>query len=141
MVLCSMHRHHLGGKMYELSCMDVHISVGTWLNHTAKCDRFNQMLDRCSKCVAEVDMLDFEIALDVCCGNHLVFRFCVASHRGKVLHALSQHLNKCSIHQLVQPPRGMSPPGQVFLLSVYGNTFLMCTAPGRTQSLSRIAAG
>lgn len=115
----------IGGKMYKLSLMDAHISIGTWLNHTAKCAKFDRMLDRCSKYMAEVAMLDFEVAFNerICCDHHLVFQFSVSSKGGKVLHALSQRLNQGGIHQLERPPRGMSPPGQVFHLSVYMNRY------------------
>ena len=111
--------------MYKLSLMDAHISIGTWLNHTAKCAKFDRMLDRCSKYMAEVAMLDFEVAFNerICCDHHLVFQFSVSSKGGKVLHALSQRLNQGGIHQLERPPRGMSPPGQVFHLSVYMNRY------------------
>lgn len=111
------------GTKYDLSSMDAHITIGTWINYSDSSVRFNRMLDRCSRSLADVTMLNFEVAFNegVCCDQHLVFQFCVASEGGNVLHAMSQRLNQGGLHQLEDPPRAMSPPGQVFHLSVYRN--------------------
>ena len=111
------------GTNYDLSAMDAHITIGTWINYRGTSVRFNRMLGRCIRSLADVTMLNFEVAFNekACCDQHLVFQFGITSEGGNVLHAMSQRLNRGGLHQLEDPPRAMSPPGQTFHLSVYRN--------------------
>ena len=68
--------------------------------------------------------LNFEVAFnEMCCSDDcLIFHLHVASAGGKVLHAMSQLLRQGGLRQKEDPPRSMSPPGQVFHLSMYSST-------------------
>ena len=67
--------------------------------------------------------LNFEVAFnEMCCSDDcLIFHLHVASAGGKVLHAMSQLLRQGGLRQKEDPPRSMSPPGQVFHLSLYSH--------------------
>ena len=71
----------------------------------------------------DLTLLNFDVELnEMCCSDRcLVFRFHVASLGGAVLTAMSQALRAGNLEQKEKPPRSMSPPGQVFHLSVYSD--------------------
>ena len=71
----------------------------------------------------DLTLLNFDVELnEMCCSDRcLIFRFHVASLGGAVLTAMSQTLRGGNLEQKEKPPRSMSPPGQVFHLSVYSD--------------------
>ena len=71
----------------------------------------------------DLTLLNFDVELnEMCCSDRcLIFRFHVASLGGAVLTAMSQTLRGGNLKQKEKPPRSMSPPGQVFHLSVYSD--------------------
>jgi hypothetical protein len=111
------------GRTYSLSAgLDAHVTIGKWKktgDTSSWCHYFTKARNR----LANTPMLDMVMMPNrVCCDDkHLVFTFAVDSHGGSTLHGASQTLNACGLTQSERPARGMSPPGQVFHLSVYGS--------------------
>ena len=71
----------------------------------------------------DLTLLNFHVELnEMCCSDRcLIFRFRVDSTGGQVLASMSQRLRGGNLCQQENPPRSMSPPGQVFHLSVYSD--------------------
>ena len=71
----------------------------------------------------DLTLLNFHVELnEMCCSDRcLIFRFRVDSTGGQVLASMSQRLRSGNLCQKENPPRSMSPPGQVFHLSVYSD--------------------
>ena len=71
----------------------------------------------------DLTLLNFDVELnEMCCSDRcLIFRFHVLSLGGAVLTAMSRTLRGGNLEQKEKPPRSMSPPGQVFHLSVYSD--------------------
>ena len=71
----------------------------------------------------DLTLLNFDVELnEMCCSDRcLIFHFHVASLGGHVLASMSQRLRGGNLRQKENPPRSMSPPGQVFHLSVYSD--------------------
>ena len=88
------------------------------LSNTANTIRFKIRLG-----FRDLTLLNFHVELnEMCCSDRcLMFRFHVASTGGQVLASMSQRLRSGNLRQKENPPRSMSPPGQVFHLSVYSD--------------------
>ena len=88
------------------------------LSNTANTIRFKIRLG-----FRDLTLLNFHVELnEMCCSDRcLIFRFRVDSTGGQVLASMSQRLRSGNLRQKEIPPRSMSPPGQVFHLSVYSD--------------------
>ena len=88
------------------------------LSNTANTIRFKIRLG-----FRDLTLLNFHVELnEMCCSDRcLIFRFRVDSTGGQVLASMSQRLRSGNLRQKENPPRSMSPPGQVFHLSVYSD--------------------
>ena len=109
------------GQTYSLSArLDAHITLGSW-NKTGPDSSWCRYFARAQGRLANIPMLDMEMRQNslICSEKHLIFNFMVHSQGGSTLHSSSQTLNACGLKQSERPARGMSPPGQVFHLSVY----------------------
>ena len=113
----------VAGQTYSLSAdLDAHITLGSWMKG-GSASRWRSQFTRATKKLADTPMLDMEMKSNelVCDERLLVFSFMVHSRGGSTLHRLGQTLNACNLKQKERLGRGMSPPAQVFHLSVYNS--------------------
>ena len=110
----------INGKLYNINGPDAHISIGTWLN-TGPDAKWSRQVVRAKAVLARVPKIDFQMVAneEVCDNAHSVFNFAVNSTGGQMLTSLQQILSACRLKSALWQPRGMSPPGPIFHLSVY----------------------
>ena len=115
----------IDGQTYRLSeTLDAHISLGTWKNdNSLVLTKWSHYFSRVARRLAQTSLMDMDLTLNARASDdkHLVFSFMVHSRGRTILESSSSTLNHCGGTQSESPPRGMSPPGQVFHLSVYDN--------------------
>lgn len=120
-----VHAVNINGQLYNIIGPDAHISIGSWnkaieLNPDADAQWVRQ-LSRAKKRLGQLPKLAFQMAPneEVCDSTHYVFNFMVHSTGGQMLTSLQQILSASGLESGLWQPRGMSPPGPIFHLSVY----------------------
>ena len=114
----------INGLLYNINGPDAHISIGTWNKPFENPDadaKWAHQLSRAKKRLGKLPQIAFQMAPneEVCDSAHSVFNFAVNSTGGQMLTSLQQILSASGLKSDLWQPRGMSPPGPIFHLSVY----------------------